>query len=385
MFPARPAAWQESAAAVELQDPVTIPVKEETMPMACAQLNPHACKSYLLSFSGEKEVVLIDPVLDHLDDYLRLLEANAWKLRTVIDTHSHADHISASAALKDVIDCEYMMHADAPARCAGLRVTDGFEWRLPGGVPARVLHTPGHTRDSISLILDGRLFSGDALFLDDGGAGRDDLPGGDPRAHYDTLQKLASLPENLMVHPAHDYRGRRPSSLKRQKQTNPHLAPRSRREFIRYSEDLRLGPAEWMTDVLAANYACARDPRAAWIPVDTPACEVKGTLGPGVNEVQVAALSASLLRQKLNSAQPPRLLDVREAEELTGPLGHIAGSVHIPIGALTGRLDGLDAEKEWVVVCRSGSRAQTAAQILTVAGFARVSVLEGGMIAWNAG
>lgn len=354
------------------------------MPLVCTQLNPHACKSYLLSIPGVEEVVLVDPVLDHLNDYLGLFRSNNWKLRTVIDTHTHADHISGSAALKDVVDCEYMMHVDAPARCAGFRVSDGFEWQLLDRIPAKVLHTPGHTRDSISLVLDDKLFSGDALFLDDGGAGRDDLPGGDPQAHYETLQKFLSLADDLLVHPAHDYRERRPSSLKRQKQTNPHLHPRSRQEFIRYIEDLRLGPAEWMKDVLKANYACARDPGVAWIPVDAPACEVKGTLDLGVNDVQVASIPASLLRQKLGSPRPPLLLDVREKEELSGPLGHIAGVLHIPIGSLAGRSGELEQERETVIVCRSGSRAQTAAQILTVAGFSRVSVLEGGMIAWNA-
>jgi len=354
------------------------------MALTCSQLNPHACKTYLLAVPGEKEVVIVDPVLDHLTDYLDLLSANEYKLRLVIDTHTHADHISASAALKDVIDCEYMMHVDAPARCAGFRVAGGFEWELLGRFPARVLHTPGHTRDSISLIVEDRLFTGDALFLDDGGAGRDDLPGGDPHFHYETLQTFASLPDTLVVHPAHDYRGRRPSSLKRQKRTNPHLQPRSRQEYIRYIEDLRLGPADWMKDVLKANYACARDPGAAWIPVDTPACEIKGTLAPGVNEVQVATLPASLLKRKLDFERPPGLLDVREKEELTGPLGHIPGSLNIPIAGLAGRLQELDPEREYVIVCRSGSRAMTAAQILTVAGFARVSVLEGGMIAWNA-
>ena len=354
------------------------------MPLVCTQLNPYACKTYLLGIPGEKEVVLIDPVLDHLNDYLDLLATNDYKLRMVIDTHTHADHISASAALKDVSDCEYMMHVDAPARCAGFRVSEGFEWQLLGRVPAKVLHTPGHTRDSISLVLDEKLFSGDALFLDDGGAGRDDLPGGDPQAHYETLRKFDSLPDNLVVHPAHDYRERRPSSLQRQKQTNPHLAPRSRQEFISYIEDLRLGPAGWMKDVLKANYACARDPRAAWIPVDTPACEIKGTLDLGVNDVQVATIPAPLLRQKMGAPQPPLLLDVREAEELSGPLGHIAGVQHIPIGSLAGRLEELDAGREYVLVCRSGSRAHTAAQLMSVAGFSHISVLEGGMIAWNA-
>jgi rhodanese-related sulfurtransferase len=143
-----------------------------------------------------------------------------------------------------------------------------------------------------------------------------------------------------------------------------------------------------MKDVLKANYACALDPKAAWIPVDTPACEVKGTLDVVVNEVEVISILAPELRQKLVSDNPPMLLDVREKYELSGELGHIEGILHIPIGSLARQLEELEAEasgkqKEIVTVCRSGARAYTAAQILGRAGFSYVRVLEGGMIAWN--
>jgi rhodanese-related sulfurtransferase len=237
----------------------------------------------------------------------------------------------------------------------------------------------------MSLISDDRIFTGDALFLDGGGAGRDDLPGGDPAAHWKSLQKLAALPDHLVVYPAHDYKNRPPSSLRRQKLTNPHLKERSQTEFVHYLEDLKLGPADWMVDVLKANYACATDPRAAWIPADSPACEVKGTLDIGVNAIEVPALTASDLRRKLGSPSPPLLLDVREEEELRGPLGSIEGVVNIPIGSLTARIGELESDRarEIVTVCRSGARAQTAAQILTKAEFLSVSVLTGGMLSWN--
>ena len=141
-----------------------------------------------------------------------------------------------------------------------------------------------------------------------------------------------------------------------------------------------------MKDVLKANYACARDPRAAWIPVDSPACEVKGTLDIGANEVEIGSMPPFILKQKINTDTPPVLLDVREKHELNGPLGHLQGIVHIPIGKLSHRLSELDQYqgKELVTVCRSGGRAYTAAQILGAAGFQKVTVLEGGMIGWNA-
>lgn len=347
------------------------------------QLNPHACRTYLIKKAESKNVILIDPVLEHVNDYIDMLEQHELTLTKVIDTHTHADHISGAAALRDMTKCDYIMHEKAPAECANIRVRDGERFMLLEDSVVDIMDTPGHTQDSISLILSDAVLTGDALFLDDGGAGRDDLPGGDPGMHWESLRKLASLPDHLVVYPAHDYRDRKPSPLGRQKETNPHLKIGGRREFIQYIEELRLGPADWMKDVLAANYACAQDPNAAWIPADMPSCEVKGTIGIGVNEITVSPISASELKDKMNSSNPPLLLDVREKQELAGELGYIDGIVHIPIGELSFRLSEIDRTKEIVTVCLSGGRAHTAAQIMKQAGFSEISVLQGGMIAWR--
>ncbi len=356
------------------------------MNIICEQLNPHSCKSYLLGVRGSTDRVLIDPVLEHLNDYIHIIKERGNRITHVIDTHSHADHISGAAALKDIADCRYVMHENAPSRCADFRVSDGSLLELFDAIPLKVMFTPGHTNDSICLILQDIIFTGDTLFLDDGGAGRDDLPGGDPRAHWESLQRIAQLSDELVVYPAHDYRNREPSSLKKQRNTNPHLKKKSMDEYLQYIEDLKLGPANWMKEVLNANYACARDPGTAWIPVDAPACEVKGTIEVGVNEIQILPISVSDLKEKLRSEDPPLLLDVREKEELHGELGHIEGIVHIPIGSLSGRISEIEEHKkrEIVTVCRSGARAATAAQILTKSGFSSVKVLWGGMIEWNA-
>ena len=348
------------------------------------QLNPHACRSYLLSAAGSKEVVLFDPVLEHVPVYLELLDKEKLLLTHVIDTHTHADHIAGGASLKDQTGCEYIMHRSAPAHCVSFFVADGQRLEL-AGVPVEFLHTPGHTGDSLCVVLPDRILTGDTLFLDEGGAGRDDLPGGDPGAHWESLQRILTLPSELVVYPAHEYRERTPSSLAEQRRRNPHLRSRTKAEFVQYLEDLKLGPAEWMKDVLKANYACARDPKAAWIPVDVPACEVKGTLEHGVNDIQVAVMPVDELYRRIAVGDGPVLLDVREADERVGELGHLAGSRHVPVGELSHRLAALDdvKEREIVTVCRSGGRAHTAAQILEQAGFARVRVLKGGMRAWN--
>lgn len=357
------------------------------MSVTCEQLNPHACKTYLIGLEGSNEAVLIDPVIDYVGDYISLVSKRKLTVPMVIDTHCHADHISGAASLKEIFHCDYLMYRDSASQCVSVRVDDGYRLNLFDCIAVRVMHSPGHTRDSMSLIFPEWIFTGDALFLDEGGAGRDDLPGGDPRAHWETLQKFSALPGELIVYPAHDYHNRKPSSLKLQKQTNPHLkkSREGNEAFVRYLEDLKLGPADWMRDVLKANYACTKDPKAARIPADSPACEVKGTLSIGAHKMQVSRLSAPELKLKLLIPAKPVLLDVREKAELDGPLGHIEGIIHIPIAGLGKRLDELERyrDKEIVTICRSGGRAYTAAQILTTAGFKKVAVLEGGMTAWQ--
>lgn len=347
------------------------------------------CRTYLLRDRLSAEVALIDPAINYVDDYLRLFNRESLRLTHVVDTHTHADHISAAPSLADRTGCAYVMHANAPARCVTERVSDGAALDL-AGVRMKVLHTPGHTRDGICLAFGGAVLTGDTLFLDDGGAGRDDLPGGDPGEHYDSLQRILTLPDATTVLPAHDYRDRPPSPLARQKRSNPHLRPRSKEEFVAYLRGLCLGPAEWMKDVLRANYACSRDPRAVEIPSEVNACEVMGregdasrpfTAGSGPSE----GISPGELRRRMESADAPVLLDVREIFELTGELGHLPGITHIPLGTLESRLDELDSfrDRNIVVICKVGARASAAAGLLAQSGFDKVDVLAGGMMRWR--
>lgn len=351
--------------------------------MIFEQLNPHACRTYLIA--TENLTILIDPVIDHFMDYLELLKSRNLKLTHAIDTHTHADHISACSALKDATECEYIMHENAPPKCVGIRVKDGDILNL-NGIDFMFIHTPGHTKDSVSIVVEDKFLSGDFLFLDDAGAGRDDLPGGNPAEHWDSLNKINNLPGTLMVYPAHEYRNRQSSTLGNQRKTNPHMQKRTKDEFVKYLDDLRLGPAEWMKDVLKANYACAKDPNAAWIPIDTPACEIKGTMEKGVNEIEVDYISAQNLYDLIKKEQNHTvLIDVREKYELEDQLGHIEGVINIPIGLLAVKQRELQDFKKnnIVVVCRSGARATTGAQILKKSGFDNVTVLEGGMISWR--
>jgi sulfur dioxygenase len=351
--------------------------------MTFAQLNQGACKTYLLASDSTHEAILVDPVLENVDQYLAELHRRGLTLRYVIDTHVHADHISGSPALRDRTGADYVMHQLSASGCANVRVQQGDEIRL-GDLVLRVLHTPGHTQDSVTLVLPDRLLTGDFLFIGEGGAGRTDLPGGDAGEHWEALQKLRDLPDSMQVFPAHDYHGRSESTLGEERAKNPRLAARSRADYVAWLAGMRLGPAAWMADVIQANYACARDPRAAWIPVDQPSCEVKGTAG-NVNAELVQLISPAALADALHGPHPPLVIDVRQPHEFTGELGHIPGARLVPVGELPGHLDELASlpNRPIVTVCRSGGRAATAAAILTVAKFQEVRSLEGGMARWN--
>ena len=150
--------------------------------MVIKQLNPGACRTYFIGSAPTKEAALIDPVLGHVDDYLKFLEDGGWTLRYVLDTHTHADHISGGVKLIERTDAEYAMHKKAGVRAVGRRLADGDSLRM-GGVVMDVIETPGHTKDSVTVSLPGILLTGDWLFI--GGAGRTDLPGGDPAEHWE--------------------------------------------------------------------------------------------------------------------------------------------------------------------------------------------------------
>ena len=140
------------------------------MSISFEQLNDTSCKTYLVKEIDSNEVYIIDPVLEQVNDYLDHLKKNNYTLKMIIDTHTHADHISGAAALKDHTDCEYVMHENAPSQCVTKRVKEGDKIEV-ASVQVSILESHGHTRDSISLIFPDRIFTGDALFLDEGGAG----------------------------------------------------------------------------------------------------------------------------------------------------------------------------------------------------------------------
>ncbi len=355
--------------------------------MIFKQLNKISCKTYLVGSEKNREALVVDPVLNYVPEYMALLKNEGLKLTHIIDTHTHADHISGAGTLAEQTGAVYVMHQLSPVRCVTFRVPDGFECHL-GDIPARVMHTPGHTNDSLCLIFSDRILTGDTLFLDDGGAGRTDLPGGDPAQHWESIQKIMKLPGHLLVYPAHEYRGREPSSLAEQKKRNPNLQPRTKDAYTKWLSDMKLTPAEWMGDVLKANCDCSQDLKAAHIPTDAPACEVKGAASPKSDERQTPTISVAEVKRRIaaNQLKGAVIIDVREPAELKGDLGIISGVINIPAGQVAQRLGELEEYKdtEVITVCKSGMRAGVAANLLIKAGFKKVFTMTGGMMAFRA-
>jgi len=342
--------------------------------MRFQQLNDSSCKTYLVADGGE--ALLVDPLLGHEGRYLALLAEEGLRLRFVLDTHVHADHLSGCAALRDRTGADHVVHASSQADACSRRVDEGDRLAL-GDLALGFLHTPGHTGDSLTLSLPDRLLTGDFLFLGEGGPGRTDLPGGDPAAHWDALQKLAPLPDELLVFPGHDYRGGTSGTLGEQRRSNPRLQPTSRADYVALLQSLKLPAADWMKEVVLANRRGTRDAGAVAIPAGGATCEV------GAGCAGVATLTCAEL---LALAEVPALLDVRNPDEWRGPLGHIEGALLLPLPQLAARLDELAhlRHRPLVTVCLMGGRSAQAAQLLQDAGFTQVRSLAGGMGGWNA-
>ncbi|MFQ5995066.1 MAG: MBL fold metallo-hydrolase [Acidiferrobacterales bacterium] len=337
--------------------------------MIFKELNGTQCKTYLVGCEKTRQAALIDPVRDNIPRYLGFLGYENLRLGILIDTHTHADHATASFELRRLTGAPLIMHRRAPVPRVDNYVDDGDSIRL-GELELKALHTPGHTPDSISLYLGDRVLTGDVLLVR--GTGRADFAGGDAGEQYDAItHKLFTLPDATLVFPGHDYRGNTQSTIGEEKQHNPRLAGRDRAAYVALMDSIDFPLPSKIQEVLQPNQTAIDDDQTAF---------------PGLAELnQVRQLTAEEVRMQLESDPPPLLLDVREPDEYRGELGHISGSLLIPLKELSQRADELAAHKDMpiVAICRAGVRSTTAAAILTGIGFQRVSNLKGGMLDWN--
>ncbi len=212
--------------------------------------------TYLLGSNGE--AVLIDPVREHLTEYLALLAEDNLQLRYAMDTHTHADHITAMGALRDATGCETIVGAPSDMACASRQIAH-LETVQIGELSLQALATPGHTNDSYSFYLaaEQRLFSGDTLLI--GGTGRTDFQHGDARSQYHSLFNiLLKLPDATRVFPGHDYAGNTSSSIGAERQSNPRLQIANADEYAELMSKLKLENPRLMDIAVPANLACGK-------------------------------------------------------------------------------------------------------------------------------
>ena len=200
--------------------------------MIFRQLYDHTSSTYtyLLAERTGGEALLIDPVLENTDQYIQLLDQLDVRLVLAVDTHIHADHVTALGNLRSRTDCATAMGEKTGAECVSVRFNDG-EKLCVDNLHLDILYTPGHTDDSYSFVLPDRVFTGDTLLIR--GTGRTDFQNGDPAAQYDSLfDKLLRLPEDTLVYPAHDYNGMTVSTIGEEQQHNPRLQVASKQAYI---------------------------------------------------------------------------------------------------------------------------------------------------------
>jgi len=211
--------------------------------------------TYLLACEQTKKSILIDTVASQLENYIQLLDNLKLTLTFTLETHVHADHVTAASLLRDTLDSKSVVHRDAGAMCADLLVTDNIELQV-GSLLIKVLHTPGHTSGCVSYVVGDRVFTGDSLLIN--GCGRTDFQQGDSSTLYHSVHnKLFTLADDTLVYPGHDYNGHRVSSIAQEKALNSRLSlDKSESDFVNIMQNLNLAYPKYIDEALPANQAC---------------------------------------------------------------------------------------------------------------------------------
>ena len=334
--------------------------------MIFEQIATGGCQSYLMGCEASRAAVLIDPELRQIDRYLTLAAQDGLRIRYIVDTHTHADHFSASRELGKQLGVPVVMHRLSPTPHADLRLDDG-DMLIVGEMRLQALHTPGHTRDSMSLVMSDRVFTGDTLLI--GGTGRTDLPTGDPHALFDSLfDGLLKLDPALLVYPAHDYKGRRHSTIGAEIADNPRLQVKDRAAFVEMMQNLDLSAPTHLTEALRTNMSGGK-----------PVAQLLAEAAARTPFMSLAELAARIG----GNSRDLIVLDVREKDAFSK--AHIIGARHLPRGQLELRVNQElpDPTARILTVCEFGHISTLAAATLRELGFTRAAALDGGMKAWR--
>ena len=315
------------------------------------QLAAGSCYSYILS--SQNEALVIDPHISLVETYKKYLADNKFTLKYIVDTHTHADHFSSAAVLKKHFGSPVLMYEKVISDVADKRLKDNDRINI-GIESVKVIYSPGHTDDAISLLGEGRLFSGDVLLI--GSVGRTDFQNGSPESMFDTLQKLKTLPDETILCPGHDYHEKKTSTIGKEKADNPFLKETNKEKFVREMRSKVIPKPFNIDNIIRVN----RKGQATMLEMISPR----------------EALS---LVEKNPQTQH---LDVRSILEFSQV--HIEKSINIPIDTLSGRIGELSRSgQNYIVFCLAGNRSPMAADMLIQAGINGVKVMEGGIARWQ--
>ena len=329
------------------------------------------CASYVIASRQTLEAVIVDPALT-IEPYEELLRERGFRLRYVIDTHVHADHVSGARRFRDRLGAEVCLHESAAVHYPFRPLKDGEELSL-GQLRLRVVHTPGHRSELMSLLVinpprspePSMVLTGDSLLVGD--VGRPDFGGGDARAQQRSIARLLELPDWVAVFPGHfegpcgkGMCGRPSTTIGFERRFNP-LAQLAPQEFVANLESGVPPRPLNMTAIEATNRGAIDCPEAML--VSAPPVEAVGP--EAVEAVGDAAL----------------LLDVRELGEYAR--AHIPGATNLPQADLASRIAELPRNRRIIVVCQSAQRSLRAAQYLKQSGFPEVEYMKGGTVAWK--
>lgn len=324
------------------------------------------CQSYLVGCEHSRAAFLVDPEISHVDEYVALAARDGLRIHYAIDTHTHADHFSATHSLGEKLQVPVVMHHASPAPYVDLKVDDR-EMLLVGNLRVEIFHTPGHTQDSMCLRVEDRLFTGDTLLI--GATGRTDLPTGNPEALHDSLfNGILQLEPELKVFPAHDYKGRDHSTLGAEISNNPRLQKRDVGAFVEMMGGLNLSMPTHITEALRTNMSGGKS--------------VAQLLAAAADSVPFMSIE-ELCRLVKNADQRLVVLDVRERDAYENC--HIPGAKLLPRGQLELRVnDELpDPTRRILSYCEYGKISTLATATLREMGFKHAVALDGGMQAWR--
>ncbi len=313
--------------------------------------------TYIIADAASKEAAIIDPVISTVDRDLNLIEELGLKLKYVLDTHIHADHITGAGEIRQRTGALSAVSVHAHVNCVDKALHHGDQLFL-GDKLIQALETPGHTDSCMSFVFDNKVFTGDALLIR--GCGRTDFQQGSAEKLYDSVHsKLFTLPDDIQVYPAHDYKGQTASTIELEKKFNPRLGlNKSKSDFVHTMSNLKLADPKKIHEAVPANLACGQN-------LQRPQREI----------------TTEQTRLRLENAA---IIDVRRPDEFNNELGHINGAHLVTLGPeLTQFLEQGDRSQEIIFVCRSGARSGQALNESVKLGYNSTLNMVGGMTRWN--